>query len=411
MVILLLLAALLGTSVDSNASTRVHSTNSARSLQESIDACARFDTLVIREGTYRDTNLRITKPLTMIAQGTVVIDADGKGLSILTIDADSTTVDGIEFHNVRVSYTDDNAAIKVNKARKVVIKNCITRNAFFAIYLVGAERCKVLNNQMFGTRRRESNSGNGVHCWTGKDILIQGNTIDGHRDGVYLEFMSHVTVTQNECKDNLRYGLHYMFSDSCSYRENTFTRNGAGVAVMYSKYVEMLNNTFVDNWGSSTYGLLLKDITDSHISGNTFLRNSVGVHSEAANRILFSNNTFTSNGYALRMLANCGDNSVVDNTFNSNTFDVTTNSKESRNYFDSNYYSSYNGYDLDRDGIGDVEHHPVRLYSLLIERLPSSVVLMHSAFVNILDATERVVPTMTPETLIDKHPRMKPPTK
>ena len=88
---------------------------------------------------------------------------------------------------------------------------------------------------------------------------------------------------------------------------------------------------------------------------------------------------------------------------------MTTNSKDSRNYFNKNYWSSYAGYDLDRDGIGDVPHHPVRLYSLLIEQLPSSVILMNSAFVNILDVTERVVPTLTPEALIDNHPRMTPP--
>jgi nitrous oxidase accessory protein len=249
-----------------------------------------------------------------------------------------------------------------------------------------------------------------VHCWYGRDNLIKGNRIEGHRDGVYLEFMTSVAVENNVCDKNLRYGLHFMFSDSCAYRRNTFQHNGAGVAVMYSSYVEMAHNRFKDNWGASTYGLLLKDIRDSHIHGNRFEHNSVGVYAEAASRILFAHNTFNGNGYALKMLANCMDNTVTNNTFESNAFEVTTNSKDSHNHFDRNYWSSYEGYDLDRDGFGDVPHHPVRLYSLLVEQLPSSVVLMHSAFVNILDLTERVVPTLTPQTLIDRHPRIKPPT-
>ena len=132
----------------------------------------------------------------------------------------------------KVSYVDDNAAIKVDKAKHVVIKNCHITDAFFAVYLLNSERCKVLNNTMNGVRRMESNSGNGVHCWYGRDILIKGNKVLTHRDGIYLEFMKHVTVIDNQCADNLRYGLHYMFSDSCTYKQNTFERNGAGVAVM-----------------------------------------------------------------------------------------------------------------------------------------------------------------------------------
>ena len=77
----------------------------------------------------------------------------------------------------------------------------------------------------------------------------------------------------------------------------------------------MTENTFRDNWGASTYGLLLKDIRDAHINGNKFERNSVGVYSEAASRILFENNLFKQNGYAIKMLANCENNTVVNNRF------------------------------------------------------------------------------------------------
>ena len=34
---------------------------------------------------------------------------------------------------------------------------------------------------------------------------------------------------------NLRYGLHFMYSDGCQYVENTFRHNGSGVAVMYTQ--------------------------------------------------------------------------------------------------------------------------------------------------------------------------------
>ena len=368
------------------------------------------DTLLLQEGVHAGTEFTVNKPLTILGVNGAVVDGQFKGTSIMVVTADDVVIDGLTIRNVKVSFVDDNAAIKVKQRRNVTIRNCTIENAFFAIYLENCQRCRVIGNTMSGSQDRESNSGNGVHCWTGRDILIKDNVIEHQRDGIYLEFMHQVTVIGNTCSNNLRYGLHFMFSDSCSYRKNRFDFNGAGVAVMYSSWVEMANNDFADNWGVSTYGILLKDIRDSHIHGNTFARNSIGVYAEAANRILFNHNTFTGNGYAIRMLANCDDNTVRDNVFLGNSFDVTTNSKDSRNHFRRNYWDTYDGYDLDRDGFGDVPYHPVRLYSLLVEQMPSSVILMHSAFVNMLDLTERVVPTMTPETLVDRYPRMKPPS-
>ena len=380
-------------------------------LREALLRVAPNDSIVLHAGIYQDRELAITKPITIIGRKGAVVDAGHTGGDVFTVRSDWVVIDGIHIKNVKVSYVQDNAAVKILKSKHVTVKNCTITNAFFAIYLQRSERCRIEGNTIAGTLRSESNSGNGIHSWYGREILIKGNTIASHRDGVYLEFSKQITVEENTCRRNMRYGLHFMFSDSCSYRRNTFTQSGAGVAVMYSSFVEMTDNEFRDNWGASTYGLLLKDIRDAHIRGNRFAHNAIGVYAEAASRILFERNQFEANGYAMKMLANSENNTVVNNTFIDNSFEVTTNSKDSYNHFDRNYWGSYEGYDLDRDGFGDVPHHPVRLYSLLVEQMPSSVILMNSVFVNILDLTERVVPTLTPEALVDLHPRIKPLTQ
>src|SRR5690606_36057850 len=97
-----------------------------------------------------------------------------------------------------------------------------------------------------------------------------------------------------------------------SYRGNSFVDNHAGVAVMYSRDVEMSRNDFADNWGTSAFGLLLKDITDSRVSGNRFRRNTVGIFAEGANRIEISANDFVSNGRALKLMANSMDSIIRD---------------------------------------------------------------------------------------------------
>jgi nitrous oxidase accessory protein len=94
------------------------------------------------------------------------------------------------------------------------------------------------------------------------------------------------------------------------------------------------------------------------------------------------------------------------NNFIGNSFDVTTNSQENPNTFRGNYWSKYSGYDLDRDGVGDVPYRPVRLFAYMVEQNEPSIMMMRSLFVQLLDAAERVVPTITPETLVDTRPAM-----
>ena len=90
-----------------------------------------------------------------------------------------------------------------------------------------------------------------------------------------------------------------------------------------------------------------------------------------------------------------------------NTFDVATNGRTSTSVFEANYWDAYRGYDLDRDGYGDVPFRPVRLFAVLVQRHPPSLILQRSVFTGLLDLVERVLPVLTPETLVDARPRMR----
>src|SRR6185436_19311046 len=115
-------------------------------------------------------------------------------------------------------------------------------------------------------------------------------------------------IRGNLSENNIRYGLHFMFSNDDRYLQNIFRNNGAGVAVMYSKRVRMEGNQFVRNWGPSSYGILLKDISDSYIGHNSFLKNSVALHLEGTSRIEIENNVFRENGWAIKVQASCDNN-------------------------------------------------------------------------------------------------------
>ena len=111
-------------------------------------------------------------------------------------------------------------------------------------------------------------------------------------------------------------------------------------------------------------------------------------------------------GWALRIMGDCEGNEFEKNDFIQNAFDVTTNSSQSANLFKGNYWSHYSGYDLDRNGVGDVPYRPVSLSSVVLEQIDSSYVLLNSFLFSVLDQVERALPSMTPEPLKDEEPAM-----
>lgn len=237
---------------------------------------------------------------------------------------------------------------------------------------------------------------------------ISGNTITGHRDGIYFEFVTNSVISGNNSFSNQRYGLHFMFSHNDRYSNNRFSGNEAGVSVMFSHGVEMQNNTFADNQGGGAFGILLKEITDSRIEGNRFTHNTVAIYMEGTTRVRVQSNTFSGNGWALKVQASCSADTITRNNFKGNTFDVATNGSLVLNNFDHNYWDKYEGYDLNRDGLGDVPYHPVSLYAMVAEKNPAAMMLFHSFMVSLLDRTEKVLPVATPAGLADRSPSMKP---
>ena len=199
-----------------------------------------------------------------------------------------------------------------------------------------------------------------------------------------------------------------MFSNDDIYFNNIFKSNGAGVAVMFSKNVSMLWNQFHENWGSAAYGILLKEISGGKIERNTFVRNTVGIYMEGSNRMMVQNNIFKSNGWAMRIQSSCDGNQIYHNNFFANTFDVATNGTMQLNHFSENYWDKYEGYDLNKDQVGDVPYQPVSLYSMVVEKIPAASILLRSFMVTIMDKVERVIPSITPIELKDAQPLMKP---
>lgn len=383
----------------------VSPTGPVRSLGEAIRRSQPGDTIVVQAGVYTEPTVEVDRRVVILGVGRPVFDGAG-ARTVLRVTADSVTIRGLVVRNTGSVGSEDRAGILLVEVLGGLVEGNEVLNAAFGIYGQTVRGVRIVGNLVAGPGAAYSLSGNAIHCWSCQDMTVADNRVTGHRDGIYLEFSNQSSILRNEVVENLRYGLHFMKSDSSLYQGNTFLRNGAGIAVMYSRRVTIIDNRFVDNRGSSAYALLLKEISDSRVEDNDFIGNTVGLYLENSNRNRITQNRFRENGRAIRVLANAVGNEFVGNSFVRNSFDVTTNSRSATSRFDGNYWDQYRGYDLDRDGIGDVPFRPVRLFSLLVEQNDPALILLRSPFVDLLDVAESVFPVLTPAALADGRPLM-----
>ena len=375
-------------------------------IKEAITLANDGDEIIVNAGVYKEHGvILINKSVAIKGIGNPIIDGENKE-TVLSISADNFSIEGLTIINVGQSYTKDFAGILVSRSKNFTIKNNTLENVFFGILVEKSHYGIVEGNEVSSNSKSQASSGNGIHLWHCSNMKVKNNILHGLRDGIYFEFIDNSVVSHNKSFENLRYGLHFMFSNNNEYSDNEFTNNGAGVAIMFSKYVKMLRNKFVENWGSASYGLLLKEIYDAEIEENVFDQNTIGISVDGSTRINYKKNTFVRNGWAVKIVGACYENDFSQNDFLHNALDLSYNSKINTNKFDNNYWSDYSGYDLDKNGIGDVPYRPVKLFSYIVHLTPETIILLRSLFVDIINYSEKVSPVFTPDNLLDNNPLM-----
>lgn len=377
------------------------------SIQKAIYQAEAGDSIFIKKGIYKEHDIFINKKsLHLYGEEGSVVDSEEKGYGF-KVEATNFSISNLTIKNTKVSYTSDYAAVYLFKCFDFKLKNITLKNAFFGFLIEKSRNGIVQNNDISGVGQSEASSGNAIHLWSSTELEVRDNHVYNMRDGIYIEFGSNNNFENNHSHDNMRYGLHFMFSNDNRYSYNTFSNNSAGVAVMFSKRIIMNNNIFRKNWGTASYGLLLKEINDGEIYHNTFEDNTVGITADGSTRMTYRENDFTNNGYAVKFVGGSYKNKFIKNNFMYNNFDLSYSGGLNDNSFDNNYWSDYTGYDLDKDGYGDVPYRPVKLFSYLVNKTPESIILLRSLFIDIINFSEKVTPIFTPENLIDQQPLMR----
>jgi nitrous oxidase accessory protein len=379
------------------------------SLQYRIDKANEGDTLVVPNGMY-EGNLVLQKRVTLIGSAGAVLRGSGSN-SIVTIMADSCILKGFTIEHSGPMLMNEDAGILVKSNGNVIEQNEL-RDVLFGIYLLRAHGNTISSNTIAGRRELEvGERGSGIHLYDSYHNRLVSNIVSYTRDGFYIQNAHHTWIEGNEVS-NLRYGLHYMYADSNTFLGNRFHDNVAGAAIMYSTGIVMRKNWFVHNRGFASYGILFQDCHGMTADSNIVADNAVGMFFEASTNNRFMHNIIARNDIALTMFANSGANLFFENNFIDNLSPLTIVGKGTGSRWNDgrrgNYWSGYEGYDLDQDGIGDVPMKIQNVFDYLEGHRPNLRLYLYSPASQALAAATKAFPIIDVNHEIDDRPLIRP---
>ena len=378
-------------------------------IQAAIDAAQPGDTVSVPAGIY-DGDLVFRKRMTLIGYENPVIHGSGTG-SVMTIVADSCVVRGFVIEHSGPMLVEENAGILIKSNSNIIEENEL-RDVLFGIYMFHAEDNQIINNKIAGRKQLDlGERGSGIHIWNSQRNTFIGNVITDARDGFYIQNASHLVIERNEAF-NLRYGLHYMYADSNAFVRNSFHDNVAGAAIMYSRGITMRHNVFSHNRGFASFGILFQDCHDMVADSNIITDNVVGMFFEATTDNLFRHNIIAQNDVALQMFQNSINNIFTENNFVDNLSPLSLVGKKTESRWNQNgrgnYWSSYDGYDTNDDGIGDVPMKIQNVFEYLEGQNQNLRLYLYSPASQALAVAVQAFPILDINTEVDAFPLMRP---
>jgi nitrous oxidase accessory protein len=376
------------------------------SLQARLDAARPGDTVLVGAGVYRG-DLLIDKPLRLVGQGRPVLLGSGKG-SVVRVRAADVTVEGFDIDGLGAGDLGrDTSGIHVAGAR-VAIRDCHIAGALFGIYLREAPGAIIAHTVVRGIQGLEpGEKGSGIHVWNTDGFTLTDNQVFDARDGFYIQSSPHGVVTRNLASD-VRYGLHYMFSDDNLFEDNVFQRADAGTALMYSKRLTFRRNQFLHNRGFASVGLLFKACDDVLAEDNLIADNARGIFLEGSYRNVFRRNIVAESDTAIVLYDSCGGVRVEGNSFISNLTPLTLVGRRTDTVFTGNYWSDNDDPDLDGDGYADRPYRLSNVFDHLRGNLTAADLFAQGLGAAALAAAEKTFPVLSPVLVEDARPLARP---
>ncbi len=415
-----------------------------------IEAAPAGATVVVPAGSYR-VHLVLDRPVTLVADGEVLLDGGGRG-TVLTISAPDVTVRGFRLAHTG-GQVEDAAAITTIDADRVTIEGNRIEDAFTGIAVKGGSAVRIIGNELVGSGQvaidaghvttsdpmpaadpvpasstgaadphaghgmggGPGGQGDGIVLWNVSGALVRDNVVRDVRDGIYLNYADEVLVDGNRIERS-RYAVHAMFGTTLTVFGNEIRENLSGLVFMYTSEVLAGRNVIIDARSPGTgFGIVVKDVVTLRLAENLVARNRVGLQAEGTVNRLHSEAAVVSNRFAANdigvALMPSADLVFGGNVFDANLTQVTSLGigVERRNHWSyqgvGNTWSDYAGYDLAGDGIGDIPYRAGGVEDLVVAADPALAALRTSPAMTILSSAQAVWEGARPPVVLDQSPR------
>lgn len=381
-------------------------------LQARIDATEPGGTLVLPAGRY-SAPVHVARSLTLRGEGQVVIDAGGFG-DVLVVSAPDVTIENLELRGTGDSVDRENSALVARGAARLSIRGCRLEDVLFGISLNDSPDSFIGGNTIHSKPLEQPRRGDAIRLWQSSRVTIEDNVVRGCRDLV-MWYSDEVMLRRNRVSDG-RYGMHFMYSSRNVLEDNVLVDNSVGAFLMYSKDLTMRRNVLARNHGPSGFGIGLKDMDGLVVEDNLVVGNRVGLHLDNSPMVhgivhQIAHNVFAYNDIGIAFAPNVKGNHFTENSFLENVEQVAIlGAGELRgNEFAvdgrGNFWSDYRGFDLDGDGVGDIEYRADALFENLVDRDPRMRLFLFSPAQHAIAMAARAFPVVAPRPkLVDPSP-------
>ncbi|NEU62397.1 NosD domain-containing protein [Paenibacillus sp. ALJ109b] len=338
-------------------------TKDAIPLQPIIDVAKPGEVLVLEPGIYSGP-VSIDKNISIRGDSSVMV-LNTEAESTITIRSDGVTLQGFTVQHLTNEPT---AAIQVEGDR-VEITGLDIQSQSFGIVLRGSVDGLIHSNKISWAGPESASSGqkgNGIDLYNSHRTHIEDNKIMGMRDGIYLENSRNLTVKANTLL-HTRYGIHCMYIDGSSVVDNVGVNNSTGAMVMGVKNTVVSGNSFrKQNENVHSQGILLYDVQQSSVHNNVVEGNRVGMNIAESSGNEIRGNAVLRNFIGIQLVLAEG-NQFTRNQFISNVIEASA--MDSRNNeMKENYWDSFQGLDLNDDGISELSYGINPFYEQVVNR-------------------------------------------
>ena len=381
-------------------------------LQAAIDAAAPGAVLRLLPGDHRGP-VRIGKPLHVWGPADAVLR--GSEGSTVRVQADGVTLRGftIAGSGQRFDLMDGGVWLQGND---LVLEGVTVKQSLFGVLVERCQRATVRGNTVIGTGLPAMGlRGDGIRLWETTDSLVMDNVVTDSRD-VVVWYSSRNRLANNSVLRS-RYGTHFMYSHENVVEDSRYVGDEVGVFVMYSHDIVLRRNVLAQAGGAAGLGLGLKEAGNITAEDNWFLANTVGIYVDNSPLDPAHSNRYVRNVVrfaetAVSLHSSCKRSEFADNQFRDNGAVVKVGGQGDALgcTFAGNYYDTYQGYDFDGDGRGDVPFEFRRLSTQLEGRYPELALLHGAPVMGMLDVVGEVMPLFAPRRLMrDETPRLRAP--